>query len=103
MVVLPAPLGPVTTSSSPGRAVNDTVAPAIKGGERVLIRRARPEDVALYRDFLADVSAEDLLTVKNAGYTDAQIEDIARASKAVREHGTPPVPVELTNRKGHGH
>jgi RimJ/RimL family protein N-acetyltransferase len=32
----------------------------IRGGERVLIRRARPEDVALYPDFLADVSAEDL-------------------------------------------
>ena len=33
---------------------------ALPGGERVLIRRARPEDVALYPDFLADVSAEDL-------------------------------------------
>src|SRR5262245_66400822 len=32
----------------------------VGGGERVLIRRARPDDVALYRDFLADVSAEDL-------------------------------------------
>ena len=32
----------------------------VRGGERVLIRRAQAEDVALYRDFLADVSAEDL-------------------------------------------
>ena len=32
----------------------------IRGGERVLIRRIRPEDMALYRDFLGDVSAEDL-------------------------------------------
>ncbi len=32
----------------------------VRGGERVLIRATRPEDVALYRDFLADVSAEDL-------------------------------------------
>jgi len=32
----------------------------IRGGERVLIRRMRPEDMALYRDFLGDVSAEDL-------------------------------------------
>jgi acetyltransferase len=32
----------------------------VRGGERILIRPARPEDVALYRDFLADVSAEDL-------------------------------------------
>jgi acetyltransferase len=32
----------------------------VLGGEHVLIRRARPEDVALYRDFLTGVSAEDL-------------------------------------------
>src|SRR5262245_6463937 len=32
----------------------------VRGGERILIRPVRPEDVALYRDFLADVSAEDL-------------------------------------------
>ena len=32
----------------------------IRGGERVLIRRVRPEDMAIYPDFLADVSAEDL-------------------------------------------
>jgi len=31
----------------------------LPGGERVLIRRARPEDVALYPDFLADVSAQE--------------------------------------------
>ena len=32
----------------------------VRGGERVLIRRARPDDVALYRDLLAALSAEDL-------------------------------------------
>jgi acetyltransferase len=32
----------------------------LPGGERVLIRRAQPEDVALYPDFLRDVSADDL-------------------------------------------
>jgi acetyltransferase len=32
----------------------------LRGGERVLIRRLRPEDMALYPDFLADVRAEDL-------------------------------------------
>jgi acetyltransferase len=32
----------------------------IRGGERVLIRRVRPEDMALYPEFLADVDAEDL-------------------------------------------
>lgn len=31
-----------------------------RGGEHVLIRRVQPEDIALYPDFLADVSAEDL-------------------------------------------
>jgi acetyltransferase len=32
----------------------------IRGGEHVLMRRARPEDMALYPDFLREVSAEDL-------------------------------------------
>ena len=32
----------------------------IRGGERVLIRRVRPGDMTLYRDFLSDVSAVDL-------------------------------------------
>src|SRR6516225_986142 len=32
----------------------------IRSGERVLIRQVRPEDMALYPDFLRDVSAEDL-------------------------------------------
>ena len=32
----------------------------VRGGEHILIRPVRPEDLALYRDFLADVSAEDL-------------------------------------------
>ncbi len=32
----------------------------IRGGGRVLIRRARPEDMALYPDFLRNISAEDL-------------------------------------------
>ena len=32
----------------------------VRGGERVLSRRVRPEDMALYPDFLANVSAEDL-------------------------------------------
>ena len=32
----------------------------IRGGERVLIRPVRPEDMTLYPEFLGDVSAEDL-------------------------------------------
>jgi acetyltransferase len=31
-----------------------------RGGERILIRRVQPEDMALYPDFLAEVSADDL-------------------------------------------
>jgi len=30
-----------------------------RGGERILIRRARPEDMALYPDFLAEVGPRD--------------------------------------------
>jgi RimJ/RimL family protein N-acetyltransferase len=33
---------------------------ATRGGEHIVIRRASPEDKALYFDFLRDVSAEDL-------------------------------------------
>jgi acetyltransferase len=32
----------------------------VRGGERVVIRPVRPEDMALYPDFLRDVSADDL-------------------------------------------
>jgi RimJ/RimL family protein N-acetyltransferase len=32
----------------------------LRGGKRMLIRRVRPEDMALYPEFLGDVSAEDL-------------------------------------------
>jgi acetyltransferase len=38
----------------------DDLHQTLLNGERVLIRRARPEDVALYSEFLRDVSAEDL-------------------------------------------
>jgi acetyltransferase len=31
-----------------------------RGGERVLIRRAEPQDASLYRDFVADVGPQDL-------------------------------------------
>jgi hypothetical protein len=32
----------------------------VRGGEHVLIRPVRPEDVSLYQNFLADISADDL-------------------------------------------
>jgi acetyltransferase len=40
--------------------LSDISLTVLRGGERVLIRRVRPGDMALYADFLADVSAEDL-------------------------------------------
>jgi acetyltransferase len=40
----------------PGGELHETT----RGGERILIRRMLPADVAMYGDFLADVSAEDL-------------------------------------------
>jgi GNAT superfamily N-acetyltransferase len=53
----------------------------IRGGERVLIRRVRPEDMALYPDFLGDVSAEDLrlrFFARIAELSTAEIEKLTR-------------------------
>jgi acetyltransferase len=44
----------------PGDFNSNELHERVRGGERVLIRQARPDDVPLYRDFLADVSDEDL-------------------------------------------
>jgi acetyltransferase len=52
--------GPVAPMPENGDLGSREVHQTVVGGERVLIRRAQPEDVALYRDFLAGVSAEDL-------------------------------------------
>ena len=40
--------------------MDDELRQTTRGGEHVLIRRARPEDAARYSDFVRDVSAEDL-------------------------------------------
>ena len=53
----------------------------IRGGEHVLIRQLRPEDMALYPDFLGDVSAEDLrlrFFARIAELTAAEIDKLAR-------------------------
>ena len=47
----------MTEKAEPG---SDEWHETLRGGERVLIRRSRPEDMALYPAFLRDVSAEDL-------------------------------------------
>jgi acetyltransferase len=51
-----------------------------RGGERVLIRPLRPEDMALYPDFLGEVSAEDLrlrFFARIAELSAAEIEKLA--------------------------
>src|ERR1700693_2960683 len=53
----------------------------IRSGERVLIRQVRPEDMALYPDFLGDVSAEDLrlrFFARIAELSDAEIDKLTR-------------------------
>src|SRR6476646_2973045 len=55
-------------------------------GERVLIRRARPEDVALYPDFLADVSAEDLRLRFFARIAELSDEEIDKLSHLNYQH-----------------
>ena len=53
----------------------------IRGGERVLIRQLRPEDMALYPDFLGDVSAEDLrlrFFARIAEFSAAEIHKLTR-------------------------
>jgi len=44
----------------PGTPIASEMRETLRGGERVLIRRARPDDVAAYRDFVRHVDAEDL-------------------------------------------
>jgi len=54
----------------------------LRGGERVLIRRARPEDIALYPDFLRDISAEDLRLRFFARITELSAAEIDKLSHA---------------------
>ena len=56
----PAEGARVTPMPNKGDFGSSELHKTVPGGERVLIRRMRPEDMALYRDFLTDVSAEDL-------------------------------------------
>jgi acetyltransferase len=58
----------------------------IPGGERVLIRRLRPEDMALYPDFLADVSAEDLRLRFFAHIAELSAEEIHKLSHLDYRH-----------------
>jgi len=51
---------PVVPMPDKGDSRSSELHETIRGGEHVLIRRVRPEDLALYADFVGDVSAEDL-------------------------------------------
>src|SRR5262245_25964413 len=57
-----------------------------RGGERVLIRPVRPEDTALYRDFLADVSAEDLRLRFFARIAELSADEIDKLSHINYQH-----------------
>jgi RimJ/RimL family protein N-acetyltransferase len=58
----------------------------IRGGERVLIRVVRPEDMALYPDFLSDVSAEDLRLRFFARVAELSAAEIAKLSHLDYRH-----------------
>jgi RimJ/RimL family protein N-acetyltransferase len=57
-----------------------------RGGERILIRRVRPEDMGLYSDFLADVSAEDLRLRFFAHIAELTVEERKRLSHLDYRH-----------------
>jgi acetyltransferase len=58
----------------------------LRGGERVLIRRLRPQDLALYPDFLGDVSAEDLRLRFFARVAELSAEEIQKLSHLDYSH-----------------
>ena len=58
----------------------------IRGGERVLIRPVRPEDMALYPGFLRDVGAEDLRLRFFAHIAELSAEEIEKLSHLDYRH-----------------
>ena len=58
----------------------------IRGGERVLIRPVRPEDMALYPGFLRDVSPEDLRLRFFAHIAELSAEEIEKLSHLDYRH-----------------
>ena len=58
----------------------------IRGGERVLIRPVRPEDMALYPGFLRDVSAADLRLRFFAHIAELSAEEIEKLSHLDYRH-----------------
>ena len=58
----------------------------IRGGERVLIRQAQPEDIALYPDFIHDVSAEDLRLRFFGSVTELSATEIDKVTELDHRH-----------------
>jgi acetyltransferase len=58
----------------------------IWGGERVLIRQARPEDAALYPDFIRDVSADDLRLRFFGSVTELSATEIDKLTELSHRH-----------------
>ena len=58
----------------------------VRGGEHVLIRAVQPEDMALYADFLADVSPDDLRMRFFARIPELSAEEVARLSQLDYAH-----------------
>jgi RimJ/RimL family protein N-acetyltransferase len=58
----------------------------IRGGERVLIRRVRPDDITLYPDFLTNVSAADLRLRFFARIAELSAAEIDRLTHLDYEH-----------------
>lgn len=58
----------------------------IRGGERVLIRQARPEDAALYPNFIRDISADDLRLRFFGGVTELTATEIDKLTELGHRH-----------------
>jgi len=82
------PARPVTPTPEKGAVGSSELHETTRGGERVLIRRVQPGDMALYPDFLADVSAEDLRLRFFARVTELSAEEIDKLTHLDYRHET---------------
>ncbi|HWE18948.1 MAG TPA: hypothetical protein VG758_17470 [Hyphomicrobiaceae bacterium] len=66
---------------------NSELHETLRGGERVLIRRARAEDSGLYWDFLRDISADDLRLRFFAQIAELSAEEAVKLAQLDYRHG----------------
>ncbi len=66
----------------------DELHESVGGGERVLIRRFRPEDKALYMDFLHDISSDDLRLRFFARVAELSAEEADKLTRLDNKHET---------------